>query len=74
MPFIVGAIVQNAGQTCSAGSRLVLDNRIYDEFTHRLADKFASLQVGASDMDLDVGPVINESQKRRIAGYVERGR
>jgi aldehyde dehydrogenase (NAD+) len=74
LPFIVGGIVQNAGQTCSAGSRLVLDERIYDEFTSRVAERFRALQVGPSDRDLDVGPVINAQQKKRVSSYLELGR
>src|SRR5436305_1114268 len=57
LPFIVGGIVQNAGQTCSAGSRLLVEEAIYDRFVDAVAGKFNSLRVGASDMDLDVGPV-----------------
>ena len=74
LPVVVAAIVQNAGQTCSAGSRLVLEDKIYDSFVGKVADRFSSLQVGASDMDLDVGPVINRQQLERVTGYVERGR
>jgi aldehyde dehydrogenase (NAD+) len=74
LPVVVAAIIQNAGQTCSAGSRLVLEDKIYDSFVGKVADRFSSLQVGASDMDLDVGPVINRQQLERVTGYVERGR
>jgi aldehyde dehydrogenase (NAD+) len=74
LPTVVNAIIQNAGQTCSAGSRLVVEERIYDSFVGKVADKFAALQVGASDMDLDVGPVINAQQKSRVTSYVDAGR
>ena len=58
--------MQNAGQTCSAGSRVLIQDRIYDEFVDAVAERFKALRVGASDMDLDVGPVINAAQKRRV--------
>jgi aldehyde dehydrogenase (NAD+) len=74
LPTVVNAIIQNAGQTCSAGSRLVVEDRIYESFVGKVADKFTALQVGASDMDLDVGPVINAQQKERVTSYVELGR
>lgn len=74
LPTVVNAIIQNAGQTCSAGSRLVVEERIYESFVGKVADKFSALQVGASDMDLDVGPVINEAQKERVGSYLEFGR
>jgi aldehyde dehydrogenase (NAD+) len=74
LPTVVNAIIQNAGQTCSAGSRLVVEERIYESFVGKVADRFAALQVGASDMDLDLGPVINAQQKARVASYVEAGR
>jgi aldehyde dehydrogenase (NAD+) len=74
LPTVVNAIIQNSGQTCSAGSRLVVEEGIYESFVGKVADKFAALQVGASDMDLDLGPVINVQQKERVASYVELGR
>jgi aldehyde dehydrogenase (NAD+) len=74
LPFIVGGIVQNAGQTCSAGSRVLVQEQIYDRFVEAVADKFNSLRVGASDMDLDVGPVINAAQKTRVDSYLDLAR
>jgi aldehyde dehydrogenase (NAD+) len=71
LPFIVNGIVQNAGQTCSAGSRVLVQDRIYDAFIDAVAQRFKALRVGASDMDLDVGPVINAAQKRRVASYLD---
>jgi aldehyde dehydrogenase (NAD+) len=74
LPFIVGGIVQNAGQTCSAGSRVLVQAQIYDRFVDTVAQRFKSLRVGASDMDLDVGPVINAAQKRRVNSYLDLAR
>jgi aldehyde dehydrogenase (NAD+) len=74
LPFIVGGIVQNAGQTCSAGSRVLVQDRIYDQFVDAVAGKFKALRVGASDMDLDVGPVINAAQKTRVTAYLDLAR
>ncbi|MBI3709956.1 MAG: aldehyde dehydrogenase family protein [Proteobacteria bacterium] len=74
LPFLVGAIVQNAGQTCSAGSRLLVEAKVYDDVLSRVAGRFSSLQVGSSDMDLDCGPVINRSQKQRVEGFLDRAK
>lgn len=74
---VVKAITQNAGQTCSAGSRVLVEDSIYDRFTADLAKRFTALRVGAADQDLDVGPVVNAQQKSRIEDYLavaERGR
>ena len=68
------AIVQNAGQTCSAGSRVLIAREIYDPFVERLADAFSTLKVGSSSMDLDCGPVISDAQLKRVNGFVERAR
>ena len=72
MPFLVNAAIQNAGQTCSAGSRVLIQDWIYDELVHRLAERFEKLTVGPAHLDLDCGPVINQIQKQRIEAYLER--
>lgn len=68
---IVKAIVQNAGQTCTAGSRLLVQRGIYTQFVDRVADLFSKVRVGTPDMDLDCGPVMNESQARRVQRYID---
>jgi aldehyde dehydrogenase (NAD+) len=72
IPVIANTMVQNAGQTCSAGSRLLIERGIYDEATGRLAETFASLRAGTPEMDLDLGPVINATQKKRIEKFLDR--
>ena len=74
LPVVLRAIVQNAGQTCSAGSRVLVEQSIYDSFTGRLAEAFSGLKVGSSEQDLDCGPLISEAQKRRVQGYVDRAK
>ena len=72
LPFITNAIIQNAGQTCSAGSRLLVEASAYDTFVGRVAERFGTLQVGSSDMDLDCGPLINKAQHERVHGFLGR--
>jgi aldehyde dehydrogenase (NAD+) len=73
-PVLVNAIIQNAGQTCSAGSRLLVERKIYDKVLDGVAERFQALRVGAADMDLDCGPVINPAQKERVSGFLARAR
>ncbi len=71
---VLNAIVQNAGQTCSAGSRVLIQDTIYDRFTAELAKKFSALKVGPADLDLNVGPLINPAQKKRVEHYLDIAR
>jgi len=70
LPVFVNAIIQNAGQTCSAGSRLLLEKPIYERVATELASRFSKLVAGPHDADLDLGPLINRSQRDRVAGMV----
>lgn len=69
---VVNAIIQNAGQTCSAGSRVLIERRIWDKFFADVVNRFGKLQAGSPEMDLDLGPVISATQKRRVEGFVQR--
>lgn len=66
LPAIIKAIVQNAGQTCSAGSRLLVQRDIYDKFIGKVADGFRAVKVGTPEMDLDCGPIINGRHHDRV--------
>ena len=70
LPVLVNAIVQNAGQTCSAGSRVLIDARIYEPLLERLGQAFTQLRVGPAAMDLDVGPLIRASQQQRVWDFL----
>ncbi|MGH3251000.1 MAG: aldehyde dehydrogenase family protein [Trebonia sp.] len=65
------AILQNAGQTCSAGSRLLVDERVHDEVLRRIADRFAKVSIGPGISDPDLGPLVSRKQQDRVRGYVE---
>jgi aldehyde dehydrogenase (NAD+) len=69
---VAAAIVQNAGQTCSAGSRVLVERKIFDRFMADLSARFEKLQAGTPEMDLDLGPVISCVQKKRIEDMVSR--
>jgi aldehyde dehydrogenase (NAD+) len=70
IPVVINAIVQNAGQTCSAGSRLLVDQAIYEPLLERLGKAFENLRVGPATMDLDVGPLIRASQQQRVWDFL----
>ena len=70
VPVVLNAIVQNAGQTCSAGSRVLIDSLIYEPLLERLGQAFEKLRVGPAAMDLDVGPLIRQSQQQRVWDFL----
>ncbi|TMB90694.1 MAG: aldehyde dehydrogenase family protein [Chloroflexi bacterium] len=64
-----------AGQRCTASSRLIVESGALDEFTARLLDRTARLRLGDGlEEGVDVGPVINETQLRRVHSYTGVGR
>ena len=74
LPFLVNAGIQNAGQTCSAASRILVERRIFDTVVTRMAERYRALRVGPALADLDVGPVISARQRDVIAGYLALAR
>jgi aldehyde dehydrogenase (NAD+) len=73
LPFLVNAGIQNAGQTCSASSRILVERRRYGEVVERMAARYRSLKVGPADADLDVGPLISERQKSIVSRFIAEG-
>ncbi|GAB5429450.1 MAG: aldehyde dehydrogenase family protein [Devosia indica] len=71
---IVSALVQNTGQTCSAGSRVLIERSIYDQFMAQLTRRFKQLRAGPHDMDLDCGPLISKVQQERVMGFLDRAK
>lgn len=74
LPFIVNAIVQNSGQTCSAGSRLLVQRGVYEAVLQRVGDAFSALRAGPPAMDLDLGPLIRQTQLERVRGFLDEAR
>ncbi|HSM39682.1 MAG TPA: aldehyde dehydrogenase family protein [Afifellaceae bacterium] len=71
LPFLVNAGIQNAGQTCSAGSRILVQRSIRAELIERMAERYGALRVGPATDDLDVGPLISARQKEIVTGYLD---
>ncbi|WP_414474219.1 aldehyde dehydrogenase family protein [Microvirga sp. M2] len=74
LPTLVNAIIQNGGQTCSAGSRLLIQRGIFDDVVNAVAERFRALRAGHPEREPDLGPMINQAQQRRVVGYLERAR
>src|SRR5579862_4376679 len=75
----IAGVVQSAfgyqGQKCSACSRAIVDDPVYDEFVEKLEAKVATLQVGApEDRSTFMGPVISAGARKTILDYIELGR
>ncbi|WP_030935520.1 aldehyde dehydrogenase family protein [Streptomyces sp. NRRL S-646] len=70
---IMGASFSNAGQMCSAGTRLLLQ-RGAEDFLDRLVEKIAALRVGPGLTDPDIGPLVAARQRDRVLGYLDLAR
>lgn len=68
---VMRAIVQNAGQTCSAGARLLIERSYKDAFLTKLVTLFEKIRIGAGEQDLDMGPLLNETQFKKITSLLE---
>jgi aldehyde dehydrogenase (NAD+) len=73
LPFLCNAGIQNAGQTCSASSRILVHKRVYDQVVSRMAARYAELQVAPAMEDRDVGPLISARQKQIVEGFLAKG-
>ncbi|NYT58902.1 aldehyde dehydrogenase family protein [Alcaligenaceae bacterium] len=71
VPVLLNAIIQNAGQTCSAGSRLLVQRAIYADLMGRLAEQFKATRTGAAADDPDCGPLINAKQLDRVKMFLK---
>ena len=74
LPTVINAIVQNAGQTCSAGSRLLVEQAIYEQLLERLGQAFSALRAGPAALDLDLGPLIRQTQQTRVSDFLAQAR
>jgi len=65
----------NAGQDCTAACRVYAGAKIYDKFVAELSDAVKSIKVGSQNEDgVEMGPLITERQRSRVASFVERAR
>ena len=68
-------ILYNTGQNCTAGSRVYVQNSVYDKFTAILKRKAAELVIGDGfDEKSGGGPVVSKAQYDRVWSYIESGK
>lgn len=68
---VVRSVIQNAGQTCSAGSRLIVESSFKEEFLQRLKKRFEQLSIGAGMDNPDVGPILNQKQFDHVQQMIQ---
>jgi len=73
LPFLVNAGIQNAGQTCSASSRILVHRSVHDEVLTKMAERYSALRVGPAMADLDLGPLISSKQRGIVSGFLDQG-
>lgn len=71
LPFLVGGIIANAGQTCSAGSRILIQEGVYDKVIAGLKERFEAIEASDQSEDAVLGPVISAKQKKRVEAYID---
>src|SRR5918911_1480409 len=64
----------NSGQDCTASSRILVSERIYDDVVGKTKDVIEAMKVGdpADGDDIEMGPVISQDQQERVLGFLER--
>ena len=70
IPSLVRSIIQNAGQTCSAGSRLIVHRDIHSEVVEKMAAAMAQVTIGYGSDDPMLGPLISAKQHERVTGFL----
>jgi acyl-CoA reductase-like NAD-dependent aldehyde dehydrogenase len=66
-------LTQNAAQTCTAPTRLLLESSAHDRFVDLLAKRISQIRLGRGLDNPDMGPVVSERQMTRVLGYIEAG-
>ncbi|HVF09461.1 MAG TPA: aldehyde dehydrogenase family protein [Abditibacteriaceae bacterium] len=74
IPGAATAIFANAGQLCTAGSRLYVEKSAFDQVVEGLAEKAKQIKVGPGlEPNSELGPLISDQQYQRVLGYLESG-
>ncbi|CAN5272434.1 aldehyde dehydrogenase family protein [soil metagenome] len=74
IPGVAGGFLFNHGQTCTAGTRLLIEDSIFEEFTHGVAEFARAQKIGPGlDPTNDIGPLISQEQFTKVTGYLDAG-
>jgi aldehyde dehydrogenase (NAD+) len=74
IPAIVAALIQNAGQSCSAGTRLLVQRDAFEEVTSRVAAALDRITIAPGIEDKDLGPLISDRQLQRALRLLDAAR
>ncbi|MGY0693851.1 betaine-aldehyde dehydrogenase [Virgibacillus sp. FSP13] len=71
----MNAVFFHAGQICSAGTRLIIEESIHDDFVRALVDRVKKIKLGSGfDEATQMGPLISKEQLNKVVNYVENGK
>ena len=74
IPGVASAIFFNQGQCCCAGSRLYIEQGLFDQVVEGVADQAKKIKVGPGlDPNTQMGPLVSDEQQKRVLGYLESG-
>ncbi len=74
VPGTASGFLFNHGQTCTSGSRLLVEDSIFDEFTQGVAEIAKASKIGPGlDPTTEVGPLVSDEQLTRVTAYIEQG-
>jgi betaine-aldehyde dehydrogenase len=73
--YALFAIFCNAGQVCSAGSRMLIEDSMYPTFVKKMTERAKQIKVGGGhDVDTEMGPLVSEQQLQRVMEYIDIGK
>lgn len=74
--FGVAGIYGNQGEVCSAGSRILVERKVYDEYVALFTEAAKGMHVPGNPLDPDttMGPLVTPEQQARVLGYIEKGK
>ena len=74
LPSAIWSIFRSAGQSCNAGSRLLVQRTVYDKFMQAFREATAKIRIGNGlEPSTEMGPVVSESQLNRVLAYIKSG-
>lgn len=68
--WVVQSLIQNAGQTCAAGTRLIVEKQIKDQFLDKVNEIMDKLSIGPGIENHDMGPIVSEKQISNLEKYM----
>ncbi len=74
IPGAMNAIFFNQGECCAAGSRLFVEQKVFDQVVEGIANQAKQIKMGPGlDPDTQLGPMVSDAQFTRVAGYLDAG-